>query len=134
MTYIKKNLHFFNLKKNALRTDQPTDGPTDGRTDSTCNPTDHVPVFRASSRFTFSLYRISPSFEDHSQIFSLDPSKSRVEKSLFFSSFFTKSQAKLSSLFINLVCEPESRVGEKIRWISYAFILFIRRLIHCLYD
>ena len=33
MTYMRKNLHFCNLKKNALRTDGPTDGPTDGRTD-----------------------------------------------------------------------------------------------------
>ena len=75
MTYIKKNLHFFNLKKNALRTDQPTDGPTDGRTDSTCNPTDHVPVFRASRQFTVSLYRI---------LFFDPSSESRVKKIPFF--------------------------------------------------
>ena len=30
---MKKNLHFCNLKKNTLLTDQPTDRPTDGRTD-----------------------------------------------------------------------------------------------------
>ena len=33
MTYMKKNLHFFNLKKNALRTDGRTDGRTDRPTD-----------------------------------------------------------------------------------------------------
>ena len=32
MTYMTKNLHFCNLKKNALPTDPPTDGPTDGQT------------------------------------------------------------------------------------------------------
>ena len=32
MTYMKKNLHFFNLKKKRV-TDGPTDGPTNGPTD-----------------------------------------------------------------------------------------------------
>ena len=55
MTYMKKNLHFCNLKKTHYgrtdgrtdqRTDRPTDGPTNGRTDRrTDRPTDR-PSYR----------------------------------------------------------------------------------------